>query len=317
MKNCLRVNPKFAGYGTMTLANNYFIKVEQYVEGEEYDICFSIYDPCENVKAKHIVLMCADQNLKTYMNYTHQIAEYANNFTEILVVRNIPEVVNEIKKDFPNCRIKTGNFILFDFDDKYTTENKQNAILHLGRLCDFKNSLDLIRNPDNYLSKYGIYCYGNNFTTMSGELTAKGQKFESELHNNQYFAFVDDKNFPSDINIMGQYNQTEVYDFASKYKYSIAFYNEKFLENVEYAMLEMINAGTYIILNEDYVKTFEKLSILGKFPENCYICRKSNETIDEVIEKANLLPISECKQKWKEFYNSDKIYNDILNFILN
>lgn len=312
MKISVKCNQELAGFGTITLYKNYLKYFEEYDINQTYDIVFSIYDSCKNVKSKYKVLLCADQNLKTYLNYTRKLKDEANLFTHVILVRYIKEVYEQIKIDFPNCKIFSGNFILFDFDNNYNNVDRNDDIIHIGRLCEFKNSIDLILNPEKYLTKRHIDCYGCNLLNETG-LNEKGLKYNKYISNN---LINYDKSRKSMINLYDNYQNENLYKITTNYKYCISFYDEKFLDNVEYAMLEMINSGCFIILNESYVKSFNEKSILNNIEEDMFICLHENETIDDAIKKSKIKDIKSYKEKWKNLYDNKRIIDYLIKNIV-
>lgn len=302
MKIAVKYDTTLAKYGILTLINNYLKHFDDWSkhQNEDYDIVFCIYTDANDVKAKSKVLLCAAQTIDNYffVEGNDKFKQNADSFTDVVLLRYVEDIYKTICKDYSNCNVFCTNFNLFTFDNEYYDCNRKDIILHLGRLCNFKHSLDIITTK-KYVSNYEIHCYGNGLLD-NNVLTSKGQKYSKYINNNK------------NIKLLSSYKQDELYNIAKNYKYCICTYCKDFSDNIEYAMLEMINAGCIIILNEDYVKNFNKSSKLGKITSDMYISKTDDMSIDECINKSNKFLLKDYKDKWTKLYDNNKIINSII-----
>lgn len=319
------INGYGVNFGLKTLTDNYLKHFDDWYQhqDEEYDVVFCIGSNPEGIKAKRIVYLCASQNQKSYDNVEKcNFVQYADGYTDVILVRE-NECIQSLKEDFPNCRIHCKNFILFDFDEKYAKiEGRKNAILHLGRICKFKNSLELLVHPEKYICEMPICSYGGNLFEIKRGKIKYFPKLE-KYYNEEYHVIhktLDEDPIPGKINFYPNYKPEQLYDIATKYNFAICFYDEKFNDNVEYAMLEMINAGCLLIVNQQYVCSFTRTTVLkdlgGHYPLLQDQTLKQNEmTLRSFFTKSLLFSREKYVKYWSEIYDNDLILESLFKCI--
>lgn len=319
-----KINGYGVNFGLKTLTENYLKNFDDWYENKdkEYDIVFCIgADPLE-IKSKRIVYLCASQNQKSYDNVEKcNFVQYADKYTDVVLVR-YNECFDSLKEDFKNCNIFCKNFILFDFDLKHTKNKRRKAILHLGRICKFKNSIELLTNPSRYLSDIPICSYGGNLFKIVNDEFVISEKLQKYYDSNVHVLHktLDEEPVNNKINFYPNYSPDQLYDIASQYEYAICFYNEDFLDNVEYAMLEMINAGCYVILNDSYVHTFDSWTELPRIPSAFIISdfeHFSNTNVQNLLKtKVKEIDRKKYVKSWKKMYDNNIVLESLIRKIM-
>ena len=118
------------------------------------------------------------------------------------------------------------------------------------------------------------------------------------------------------INFYPNYSPEQLYDIAKRHQYSIMFYDEDFRDNVEYAMLEMINAGCFPIMNEKYVQNFNEQSVLDEMPFHFEL--SEGENVMHLLRTKTKGQIKKLTRKnmirdWKRMYDNNKVLESLFD----